>query len=313
MMRTPPRRQRGIALITALLVVSLATIAAAALLASGSISLHRTATMLETEKAWWYADGVEAWIKTILERDAKDNSYDALDDIWAQPVDYLPVDQGFIRGQITDLQGRFNLNNLGVTDLPKYNIYVQIFERLFEQVEIDPFVAKQIAAAVRDWIDADGETTGADGAEDTDYMSVLPPYRTPNRPMQSVTELMAVKGMTKELYVKLAPYITVLPMVPSPINVNTAAEPLLRALVAKPNPEFENFIRDREIEPLEDAGKLSTFIAAPLTADMLSVSSQFFELRAEATIGNGRVAIYSLYYRPSQGTPLVLAHSTDSD
>lgn len=324
-----PHRQRGIALITAILIVSLAVIAATAILSAGSMSIQRTSTLQETEKAWWYATGVEAWVKGILQRDARVNKLDALSDIWAQPVAGLPIENGFLAGQISDMQGRFNLNNLGLDNTPTtdgtgtgpaFQKWQIVFIRLFEQLEIEPALARPISEAIKDWIDRDQNPTPYDGAEDNEYLgnsreSGQPPYRAANRPMMSVTELMAVKGVTPEIYRALLPYVSALP-VKTTINVNTAPEPVLRALVAQPSPLLEEFIRSRVEKPIENIGELTN--TGALTGNdvdigMLGTGSQFFQLRADANIGNSHVAIYSLYYRPQTGAPLVLMRSTDSE
>lgn len=316
-----PRRQQGIALITAILVVSIAVIAATAVLSAGSLAIQRTATLQETEKAWWYAIGVEAWVKTILQRDAKENKYDGLNDIWAQPVDALPVEQGVLSGRIIDQQGRFNLNNFGVqeADQKTFKDWQDVFTRLFEQLKLDPALAQPLSEAIRDWVDVDQNPTPYDGAEDNEYLSLRAPavpYRTANRLMQSVTELMAVKGINKDIYAALLPYISALPRTDVPINVNTAPEALVRALVAKPSTEMEEFLRERAEKPAETDGELATkgIVAGEgASKARYSVSSSYFQLRADATIGTSRVAIYSLFYRPSQGEPVVLARSTDSE
>lgn len=307
-----PSRQRGIALITALLVVSLAVIAATAVVVAGNIAIHRAATLAETERASWYAIGVEAWVKTILQRDFEDNpKVDGLTDDWARPVDYLPVDEGFLRGQIVDLQGRFNLNNFATADPEKLKNYTEQFERLLASIEgIDPSAARLLSQTIHDWIDADQEPLPPDGAEDDFYLTLDPPYRTANRPMQSVTELLAVKGVTRELYQKLLPYITVLPQVDTTINANTAPELLLRALVENPGPDFDLFLRKRVEEPVS---QVPEDVQAGAAKGSFDVKSSYFLLQAEATIGNSRVALYSLYYRPPQGAPVVLAHSTDTE
>ena len=81
-MRRPIARQpRGIALITAVFVVALATIAATALLASTHSGIQRAQTYLESESAWWYAQGLESWGTAILELDAKETETDSLADI----------------------------------------------------------------------------------------------------------------------------------------------------------------------------------------------------------------------------------------
>lgn len=103
-MRAARGQQRGVALITAILVVTIATIAATAMAVSHQIALHRAQTLQESEMGWWYIEGVEQWVMTILQRDAETTEYDSLDEPWAQPVDYLPVDEGVLRGRLEDLQ-----------------------------------------------------------------------------------------------------------------------------------------------------------------------------------------------------------------
>ena len=309
--------QSGIALITAMLVVALAAIAATAILSSANVAIHRTATLQDTEKAWWYAAGVESWVKTILERDLDANQYDGLTDVWARPVDFLPTDEGFLRGSVIDLSGRYNLNNLAVTDAAAYQKQVEIFVRLLAMLEMtDEFRARALANAIRDWIDPDNEPTGFDGAEDSEYLGVSPPYRVANRLMVSTSELMAIKGMDRELYARLRDVVSALPRSGVPINVNTAPAPVLRALVKQPGPEFEAFERSRAEKPAESLQALEgagVFGAQDAPREMMSVKSQFFLLRAEAFVGSGRIALYSSIYRPDQGIPTVYGRSIHTE
>jgi general secretion pathway protein K len=310
-------QQSGIALITAILVVALASIAAAAILTSSNIAIHRTATLQDTEKAWWYASGVETWVKSILERDSDLNQTDSLKDVWAQPVDYLPTDEGFLRGAVTDLSGRYNLNNLGVQDPQAFQKQVEIWTRLLANLEMtDGFRARGLASAIRDWIDADSEPTGFDGAEDSEYLGVSPPYRVANRPMTSVSELLAIKGMDRELYARLREVVAALPQDGVAINVNTAPPAVLRALAVRPGPELEVFERERIEKPAESIQELESrnvFGAQDAPREMMAVRSQFFMVRAEAFVGSGRIALYSFIYRPDQGIPAVYGRSVNTE
>jgi general secretion pathway protein K len=321
------RRERGIALVTAILVVSLATIASTAILVSANVAVHRAANLQDSEKAWWYAVGVESWVKSVLQRDLEDNSTDTLKDVWARPENVFPVDEGVLRGTVIDLQGRFNLNNLGTPDAALHAFYAAQFERLLGGIEgADAMQAKAIAAAVRDWVDADSEPTGFDGGEDTDYLSARsesqPPQRVPNRPMASVSELLAVKGMTRELYAAIAGHLAALPQYNTPLNVNTATPEVLRSLARTPNPELDKFVEARVETPAANLGEIqsrgivrSSDVEAALQAKVLAVASSYFMLRAEASIGAGRVGLHSLIYRPTaqQGAPVVLGHSVDTE
>lgn len=309
------RAQHGVALITAIFIVALAAIAAAAILSSANLAIHRTQNLQESELAWWYVDGVESWVKTILQRDAEINKYDSLRDIWAMPVDFLPVDEGGLRGGVTDLQGRYNLNNLAATDPPVYQQQLTVFTRLFQlATEGDEYQARGMADAIRDYVDTNSEPTGSDGAEDADYLGLDPARRVPNNLMVSVTELLAIKGMTPTLYGKLAPYLCALPKIGTTINVNTASPLLMRALTPSPGAELDQFLQDRLKEPAQNISELfnsrKVFGADAANTSLMGTSSDFFELQAEAYIGSGRVQLYSFYYRPGSGAPIVYGRST---
>lgn len=310
-------RHRGIALITAMLVVALAAIAATAILSSANLAIHRTATLQDSEKAWWYALGAESLVKSLLERDLDQNRYDALTDLWAKPIDYLPTDEGFMRGEIVDLNGRYNLNNLGVADAAAFQKQVEIFTRLLANLEMtDEFRARAIANAIRDWIDTDNEPSGFDGAEDSEYLDTDPPYRVANRPMVSTSELMAIKGMDRELYQRLRDVVSALPQTGVPININTAPMPVLRALARQPGPELAAFERSRLEKPAETLQVLESagvFGAQDAPREMMAVKSTFFLLRSEAFVGSGRIALYSFIYRPDQGIPAVYGRSLHTE
>jgi general secretion pathway protein K len=329
-----PRRQKGIALLTALFVVALATIAAVALVSSSSIAIRRTENLQDSERAWWYADSAESWVKGILVEDAKENKTDSLADIWAQSVGVLPIEQGAIRGQVIDLQGLFNLNNLGAQDPTPY---LQQFQRLVENIpDVDAFTAEGLGQAIRDWIDSDDERMGATGAEDGDYLSLDPPYRAANQPFRSVSELMAIRGMTPDIYTKLLPNVCALPnsnsggtlqptsvntLQPTPININTATLPVLMSLAPNVDAQAaQAFTESRVKDPLTDTTQFMQKLVPQTSTGVrpsVGVTSQYFELQAEVVVGSARVALYSVFHRPlgvgPNAVPVVIAHSTDTE
>lgn len=330
---------RGVALITALLVVALATIAATALMSTASLAIHRMESLRDTEEAWWVARGVEGWILGILRDDFNKSQYDGKDEAWAQPVDALPIDQGFLRGHVVDLQGRFNLNNLLVpVPATGIDIYGDQFQRLLKEVsvldsklEIPP--GRALLGAIRDWADADQNQSYPEGAEDGVYASLDPPYRTANQPFTVVSELLAVHGMTPELYLALAggrvngveipglvaalPVARVLPaaqqgtIAGTAINVNTAEEPVLISMSDNPNrQQVSDWIKERKDKPAQDKTKFNTnMIPGNVPYD---VKTSYFQIQGEIFVGSSRVALYSLINR-SSATPTVLAHSADAE
>lgn len=313
-----PRRHRGIALITAMLVMALAAIAAAAVLGSANAAIRRTATLIDGERAWWYADGLETWVLSILKRDREDNDVDSLDENWARPVDYLPVEQGALRGHLEDLQGRFNLNNLGSN---KPLVYVKQFQRLFGQIPgLDASQASAITEAIRDWIDGNQVPSGSGGAEDSEYQGLAQPYRTADQALQSPSELLAIKGVTPEIYRALAPFVTALPLgaggAPTPVNVNTAKSEVLYSLSDQIDAnKMRTWIEKQKTEPVDSPQKLQSdgTLPADVTADLVSAKTSYFLMVAEAFIGSGRVALYSVVLRPSSGSPIVISRSLDTE
>ncbi len=312
-------RERGIALITAVLVAALATIAATALLAQAHSALRRSSNLFESETAWWYAEGMSRWGLSILLRDAQQTQIDSLGEIWAQPVPALPVDQGMLSGGIEDLNGRFNLNLLGLPD-PQRTPYLQQFARLAECAGIDAFEAEQLTNAIADWVDADQQTRFPGGAEELDYLGLQPPYRIADRAINSLSELAAVKGMSREHYEILRPHLAALPVdpaKPTPINPNTATEAVLCSIPAngRPGPGLQDFIANRDQAPLQSTQEAvsQNLFGAGFDPDTITVNSEYFLIQAQAFIGTGRVALYSVVQRRSGSAPTTLSRRVDTD
>lgn len=314
-------RARGVALITALLVLAIAALAATALLSSASIAIHRTAALRDSEAGWWVARGVETWVQGLLDNDEK--KYDSLGEDWAQPVDYLPVDQGFVHGHVVDLQGCFNLNNLSpAKDNPKLGLYQDQFKRLLQALPDLQNVPLGMSDALADWIDADAEPSSMNGAEDGEYLGLTPPYRAANQPFTVVSELLAVRGITPEIYAALTgkadgPCLAALPAsaTPSKVNVNTAPEAVLRALSSQTDEaKLRAFLERRKDEPLQDDKDIAaTGIWGADATGMTTVRSNYFQIQGEVFVGSSRVALYSSIYRPEAGNSLVLAHSAEAE
>ena len=117
--RLPPNRsQRGAALIIAMLVFALSATLLVALQREFSLALQRGTNQLFSEQAWAYLIGAEELAKLALQADnlldaRSATAADHLGELWAQPATPYPLDAGgWMTGQLTDLQGRINLNML---------------------------------------------------------------------------------------------------------------------------------------------------------------------------------------------------------
>ncbi len=219
-MTGPMKSERGVALIVALLVVALATVLIAALLDRGELAAARTRNTLRETQAESYAKGLEDYAAHVLSQDSQQNSIDTANDIWAVPLPPTPVPGGEISATMTDLNGRFNLNNLWPdSSNPQQQAWFEKFKILLTALKLDPGLEQNI----EDWMSSDSSPS------DAWYASQAVPYRRGQRIFSHVSELRLVKGFDGDTYAKIAPYVSALP-VNTTINVNTASVPVLMTL-----------------------------------------------------------------------------------
>jgi general secretion pathway protein K len=293
-----PARQRGTALITAILVVALATAITAALTWDLFLDQRRAMGRIAVDRGLMYSLGAEAWAKQILLDDAQDNPIDHPNEPWATQIAPLPIEGGQIQGRIDDLNGRFNLNNLidanGATD----PVAVEGFRRLLMALELDVRLADRMA----DWIDRDFEPNFPDGAEDSEYLSRSPPFRAANRPITSVSELLMVyPELEYSGYLRLRPYVSALPR-GTRININTALPEVLLTASDELGPrEAEWIVIDRPQDGWESLEQLGQMIPQSARAQ-LGVSSDWFRLSVRVDVGTQRFTMYSLLHRGAGGT-----------
>lgn len=303
--RSPLPKQRGVAVIVALVVLAISASLATSMLWDRNLDLRRTANILHLDQAREYALGAEAWSEQILARDAQHSRTDALGEQWATQLPALPVEGGAITGRIEDMQGRFNLNNLaaaaaGTGTAPRTGAQpaLQQFRRLLVLLQINP----DIASAVADWVDADSTPQLSGGAEDPYYAALDVPYLAANQPMASVSELLLVKGVTYTDYRRLLPYVTALPVTggATPININTAPWPVIASLADGISAaEAQSIVASRGPNGFQSLPPaLATVRGAAAAAQF---SSQFFRLTANVEIGSSRLTLYSLLERDRTG------------
>jgi general secretion pathway protein K len=290
-----PLRQGGLALVTAVLVVAMAAVAATAMVVSQQRSQHRTGGLLHGIQVDAYAVGAESWARVLLRRAGQDNPYDALDQDWAQPLPLMPVEGGSLQGQIRDEQGRFNLNNLFTGAEVNAAALLQ-FQRLLLLLELD----EQLANALLDWLDPDINARFPEGAEDDHYLGLDPPYRAANAPLAHVSELRLVAGYDREVVERLLPYVAALPEA-TPLNVNTAPAILLATLVDGMSlVEAEGMVQTRDEEPfqtLEQFTAQTAFAGRELLEVPLGLRSQYFRLQGQVMVGTSEVWLSSLLQR----------------
>lgn len=302
----PHRCQRGVALITAMLMTSMAAILAVGLVSDQQLTIRRTSNLLDGDRAQVFAQGIESWVLHILQRD--DKNKDSLDEDWALVLPPLPVESGSVSGRIMDMQGRFNLNNLVDKEGKRSPQDVTRFVNLLNALGL----SEELASPLVDWLDKDTEVSfeGGWGAEDDEYSSYTTPYRTANRLMSVPSELLLVKGYTPEIYQTLAPFITALPTY-TLINVNTAPAEVLMSLseqITRPDAEAAVEARvENAFDSLEEFTNLDAIADGAVQQGTATVKSNYFLLDATGRYGERGVAhVYSLLARDGDKVGVVL-------
>jgi general secretion pathway protein K len=298
--------QRGVALITAVLVVAIGTMIAVNLMWRGTLDLRRAEAALAADQGLMYGQSAEAWAADILRQDLVDSpDADHLSEQWAIELPPLPVDGGTITGRLEDLQGRFNLNNLIGSDGVENELARRQFERLLVSAEIDP----GLAGAVVDWLDPDADQRFPTGGEDPAYSDQDPPYRTANSMITSASELMAVAGFDRDSYRRLAPYVTVLPR-GTKLNVNTASAVVLASLSDDLDlATAETLIEERAEAEFVDIDATFAGLVEPDTLQVIDGVSEHFLLTATVTLGSNQLTLRSVLQRDRSGITRALFRS----
>ena len=305
------RHQKGIAMITALMIVAIAVTVTASIFVQQRYSIRLTNNFQDLEQAYQYAYAAEELAGVWLKRDAKENEHDSKHDFWASedlPPFEIDDDEGQAIGEvkmaIEDMQGHFNINNIFNAEKkePRENL-MTAFQSLLQRSEISP----NFAHSVLDWIDPDDETYQS-GAEAPYYLTLNPPYRPANKFLVDGSELSAIKmeGISAkdeqaEKLKSLSFYTVALPT-PTSINVNTASPEVLMAAGVSGS-QADQIISLRNAAAITDKGMLSQNIQGldEKAQQLLGVASNYFRLYGQVRLGKSRLFLNSLLFRSPQG------------
>ena len=277
-MSTPPRSQRGTALIIALLVLAIAAAAAAAMVENQDLEQRSLQTQRDYEQARWMLRGGMHWARSILAEDARSGGVDHGRELWASGLPPTDVQLGSLAGEIRDAQALFNVNNLlraGKVAPPQ----VAALRRLLAALGRRPELADAIAAAM----DA-------------------------SRPLADIAELAGVRAMDPDTLARLQRYATALPR-PTPVNVNTAPPEVLAAVVEGLTlPEAQALSRQLATEPARRREEFQARLREGLSfnPEDVSVGSQFFLVLGRARVGGADLRMQALLQRSGAALPAIV-------
>ncbi|NNH86137.1 type II secretion system minor pseudopilin GspK [Acinetobacter terrae] len=286
------KQQQGIALITILVMVALATILAATIAKRQANTAENTAYLMRQNQSLLYAKSAEAFFSELLVDDAENaGDTDHLQENWAKPMPAFPVEDGFVSGTLQDESGKFNLNSLVNNDGTPNPQAKAWFEKLLLRVGLP----EKLSEAVIDWQDTDDETIGAMGAEASYYQGLPQGYLAPNSKFHSVEELKLVRGFEGQKYLQIVDYVSAAPTSDSKVNVNTASIMLLASIDPKLDvnavqqalqqrqAKLEYFLNINDLWAIEPFTQVNTDVRNEVS-DLLGVQSSYFKAKIEVLL-----------------------------
>jgi len=289
------KRQRGAALLTAMIIVTLVVT-----LASQMVWQQWRAVQVETAErarlqSAWILSGALAWAQLILREDAKSGGPTALTEPWATPLaearlsTFLAVDnanaddgpEAFLSGSIADAQARYNLRNL-VPQNTLVQTELDALRRLFEAINVAPENADRIAQGLQGALAP--QQAGNDGAS----VPLMP---------ESVAQLVWF-GVDAESIELMTPYVVILPT-RTPVNLNTAPrEVMLVAVDGLDLGSAERLVQVRQRTPFKGLADIQAHLPGiNVDPQRASTVSQYFEIRGRLRLSDRVLEETSLVHR----------------
>lgn len=303
-MRAP---QRGVAIVLAMGVVAMASIAASAIMITLSTWSRAGELSGQHVQAQVLIQAGVDWSRAVLGNDLRTSNVDHLDEPWALRMAPMPVENGELSGYIEDQESRFNVNNLlkygrtNITQLAK-------FRNLLSTLKLDP----SLADALVDWIDADSVAQPQGGAEDDFYLALQPPYLAANRPLIDIAELARIRGFDDGVRARLRPFVTALPRFTA-VNANTAPPEVLAAVIDGLDLDgARDLVAQRARAYFRSYQEF--FSALPpgliVPTEDISVNSDFFVASLRVVIADAQARGSVLLARENDGWPIIVWRKT---
>ncbi|NWK43523.1 type II secretion system minor pseudopilin GspK [Ralstonia pickettii] len=326
-------RQRGAAIITALLVVTLAVVIVSGMLWRQQVEIRAVENQRLKAQATWIARAGIDWARLILRDDQRrTGAVDHLGEIWAVPIqetklsDFLGSslrtdtagEESYLSGRIFDAQARFNLMNLlKAQTLGARTIItgrdkdaIKAYGLLLQSLNIDPSLANitatYFAQMLGDFQSIEGMQGGQQGGEDSGGGGGG--NSNGPRPLDDVASLLTIPGYTADMIAKLRPYVVVLPT-RTQINANTASAEVLAAVI--PNLSLDrarSLVQARDRAYFRNIGDVTNQLRgiAPgvdttAAANLLDVQTHYFLVYGMARHERARIGEVALV---SRGDPV---------
>jgi general secretion pathway protein K len=258
------------------------------------------------------------------QRSPKESGFDALNQEWATNelmyVDH-ELGDGIFNVKVTDEESRIPINNASDAQL----------KRLMEVLNVDPSDGDVIVDSILDWIDTD-DLSKLNGAESDYYLSLSPPYRAKNAPLDRVEELLLIRGVTPELF-RGTPATDKDPAQPGfadlfttttsgAVNVNTASSTVLQTMFGLDDAQVQVVLARRDGAdgipgteddlPFRSPDEFFAFVGnmnaatRQFTQGQVTVNSSFFTVKSTGEVGGVKHTIVATLHRDGENIQVVM-------
>lgn len=286
----------GAALVIAMLLTALGAAVAVQMIVPLSGWVEREYRARDTQASYTLADAAASWAVTVLAADLRLGPIDHYGELWATALPVTPVEGGTIKGRITDLQSRFNLNSLAPQGV-KHSANITLAKALFARVSVPISLVDVLADAIdRDELTDDGQS------ERQRYGRTLR-----NAPLVRFADVLELPGFTAAHARNLAETMVVLPDA-SPINANTADPSLIAIAFPGASAEaLQKLVLRRAQQPFSGGSDVAGLLGQPPMEGVFSANSQYFAVDAVIRFDRAAHRVQLHVARPPAARPVVIS------
>ena len=298
--------QRGVAVITALLLTTLAITIVASLFWQQQVQVRAIENQRLQLQKQWILRGALDWARLILREDAKFSAIDELQEPWSVPLSDTRLDQyieknqaqadagsAILSGAIQDAQARLNLTGLA-TGGQINDLAVNAFERLLSGLQQDAALARRAALQLAASQHVESISSGTNTTRIITF--------------KQIDDLLAIPGFTPIVIRAIGKSVIFLPRA-TPINANTASAEVLAAKLAPLSVADANaLLIKRRTTSFRDLNELAALLPGTqisIDANQVAVSSNFFLVHGRVTLRQAVLQIQALVERNGTNTQTI--------
>ncbi|MPS28198.1 type II secretion system minor pseudopilin GspK [Pigmentiphaga sp.] len=323
-LRGKARRQRGMAVISALLIVAAVAVLVTGLFQRQAASVRAVENEQARIQARWLLLGGLDWARLVLREDARRNNTTRLGELWATPVADTRITRpgddrvALFSGRIEDEQGKYNLRNLAKAGVPQ-PAEIAALDRLCAMLGLPGSLAPRIAvriASAQAVPGGSGETgtgtgTGTGAGTGTGQNGDTAQSRGPSAPMiRTVDDLEGITEVDEKTIEALRPYVTVLPE-NTAVNANTAPAEVLATVVPGLSLAQARALTEQRNAGswFNDRADFGNRLANPditISDAQIVTASKWFMVSGTVTLERAAVTMQALVSRANANSPTVV-------